>query len=540
MENQELLNQRITFLKNNIQEIINKCESSSDVEFINNLNNKKKEYMTELETAMKDLKLSKDKMRSQNEYKKVMRTNDSMVYHRIKKKPNAPELMNELKKKREKAQNDFEKMTEIEHEYSAKEIELCSDLPAFLFFHKDIISTYGMCPYILLDENIKDNRLNWLDNQHDNGQLYRYLYDKYILKVEHNLLLNKKNDMEMYFTQLHNDYLSQSQFNLLETSEEYLKEYINSNVKTKKIKDKFKIIVNNISSIVIETGLNINDYISSYYGLYIPVNIRKDQESVQLSSTGEFMTTIYNDKVIEYKNIIDSIDNSQRFLNNSTNNLKQELYQYIYNQIHVKKLILTHTGKYFKKWSELTDEEKLERLHAYVEYFINKYLVEPELIEGVDIETSINTVKNLITDNFKRIKFKDIKWNIKRGIVEQILPLKFKEDDKSFYMTEVKVKEENTESSSKGKTKKVSSVKTLINKNTEKIINEELVIYIIQLKKNKKLKLDNIKSLKDEFLEKLKIKLHIKRVTVNDKIEVFKKFDDIYNVISNNDSSSCG
>ena len=539
MENQDILTQRIAFLKNNIQEIIDKCISSSDAEFIDTLNNRKIEYMSELEMAMKDLKLSKDKTRKDNEYKKVMRANDSMEYHRIKKKPNSTELLGELKKKREKAQNDFEKMTHIEDMYSSKEQELCPNMPGFLFFHKDIIDTYGMCPCIILTDNVNNERLNWLDNQDDNGQLYRYLYDKYILKAEHNTLLVQKQDLESYFNKLHSDYLSTSQFNLLQSSEEYLTEYISSNVKTKKIKDKFKIIVNNISSIVIETGLNINEFVSTYYGIYIPVNIRKDQENIELSSTGEFMTTMYNDKVLEYKKILESIEISHKFINNSSNNLKQELYQYIYNQIHVKKVSLYQKGKYFKKWSELKDDEKLDRYHEYISYFIHKYLVEPGLIEGNDIDISINTVKSLITDNVKRLKFKDIKWNVKRGVIEQIYPLKFKEEDKTFYLTKEKVVVVEEESS-KPKTKKVSSVKTLINKEAEKVINEDLVMYIIHLKKNKKLDVDNLKTLKDEFLEKLKIKLYVKRITVNDKIQIFKKFDDIYSVITNNDSSSCG
>ena len=121
--------------------------------------------------------------------------------------------------------------------------------------------------------------------------------------------------------------------------------------------------------------------------------------------------------------------------------------------------------------------------------------------------------------------------------MEQINPLKFKEEDKSFYLVQVKEKEKDTV---KIKPKKPSSVRTLINKETEKVINEELVMYILHLKKNKKLKvkIDNLKTIKDDFIERLKLKLHIKRVTVNDKIEIFKKFDEIYSVISNNDSTS--
>jgi hypothetical protein len=531
MENDNILNKRITFLKNNIQEIINKCSSSNDKEFISTLDSKKQEYMSELETVMKEFKLYKNKLRKERDYKKIMRTNDTMEYNRIKNKPNSNELMNELKKKREIAQNDFEKMQKIEENYSIQEQELCPELPGFLFFHKDINNTYGICPYILLNKDIKKNRLNWLDTQDDNGQLYRYLYDKYILKVEHISLLEQRDNLDAYFIKLHNDYLSESQLELLNNSKEYLKEYINSSVKTKKLKDKFKIIVNNISNIVIETGLDINEYISLYYGMYIPVNIRKD---TIISDNKLFISTIYNDKLAEYKNILESIETSNRFLNNSTNNLKQELYQYIYNQQHVKKVSLNQKGKYFKKWSQLLDEEKLDRFYSFIEYFINKYLVDPGLVKGLDIETLMNSVKNLISNNFKRIKFKDLKWNVKKGIVENIYTLKFKEEDKSFYLSEEKEQE------SKLKTKKISSVRSLFNKDTEKIINEELVIFMINAKKNKKLNIDNIKTLKDEFIERLKTKLHIKRVNINDKTQVFKKFDDIYNVIINNDSSSSG
>lgn len=538
MESQDLLNQRINFLKSNIQEIIDKCSSSKDTEFIDTLNDKKNEYMSELENAVKELKLCKDKTKRDNEYKKIMRANDSLEYHRVKNKSNSTELINELKKKREKAQHDFEKMVEIEGSYMENEKKICADLPGFLFFHKDIVENYGMCPYILMDENIRDNRLNWLDNQSDNGQLYRYLYDKYILKVEHNILLHQKEDIEGYFIKLHKDYLSDSQYILLSESEEHLKEYINSPVKTKKIKDKFKIIVNNISNIVIETGLNINEYISSFYGVYIPVNIKRSDD-ILISEQGEFIATIYNDKVIEYKKLIESIETSTRFLNNSTNNLKQELYQYIYNQATVKKTFKNQKGKYFKKWSQLTDEEKVDRFNSFIEFFIMKYLVEPELITGDEIDNTINTVKKLVEDNMQQIKFKDIKWNIKRGIVEQINPLKFKEEDKTFYLVQEKEKEKEKDKD-KIRPKKVSSVRTLINKESEKVINEELVMYILHLKKNKKLKIDNLKTIKDDFIERLKVKLHVKRVTVNDKIEVFKKFDEIYNVISNNDSSSTG
>ena len=86
--------------------------------------------------------------------------------------------------------------------------------------------------------------------------------------------------------------------------------------------------------------------------------------------------------------------------------------------------------------------------------------------------------------------------------------------------------------------KKASSIRTVLNKDTNKIINEELMKHLIVAKKHKKLKEEYIKDLKDKFLEKIKDKLKLKRIMINDRTEINKKFDEIYNIIFHADNSS--
>jgi hypothetical protein len=552
MENQELLNQRISYLKNNIQEIIDKRSLSNDNEQINLLNIKKKEYMLELDNAMKELKLYKNKSAKDKEIKKVIKINDAIVYHKIKNKPNSAELLEERKINREKAQKEFQEMSNIKREYDVKEKEVCTNIPGFLFFHKDIIKKYDMCPYIILTDNIYNNRLNWLNNQKDNGKLYYDLYNKFINKVEHNVLLDKKTELINFFSKMHKEYLSSVNYELLQLTEVYIKDYTSLAIKTKKLKDKFKIIINNISNIVIESGFNINEYLSCHYGLYIPINKEKGTTSLVDNKIENhdylIYNNIYNEKILEYKNLLESIQNSEKYLYQMYNNLNQDLYQYIYNKnINISKnkcKTNSQEGKYFNKWSKLTDDEKLDRYYSFIEYYISKYLVEPGLIDVCDFETSINCVKKLIDDNFNEIKFKDIKWNIKKGIIEKIYSLKFKEENKSFFIINKK-EHDNTQQekdSQQIKAKRISSKKVLINKETEKIINEELVIYILYLKNNNKLNIPNVstdchlKLLKQEFIEKLKHKLYVKRITGNDKNQINNKFDEIYSIIMSNEN----
>ena len=237
---------------------------------------------------------------------------------------------------------------------------------------------------------------------------------------------------------------------------------------------------------------------------------------------------------MEYTTILEEIDISRRFINNTITNLKNELYQYLYKNKSIKKQNCNQEGKYFKKWSKMTDDEKKDRYTSFAEYFVNKYLINGNIIEIEQMNDMTLLLTNLLIDNMKNISYKHLKWNIKKGIIESINILKYDSEINKFYLVEEK-KNKHEQSDEKKlhnlKPKKVSSTRTIFNKETEKIINEELFMFILDAKKNKKL---DIKLLKEEFIEILKNKLLLKRITLNDKIHIFKIFDDIYTIIINN------
>lgn len=547
-DNLKLLNKKIELLKHNIQDIINKQSNSDD----DTLEEKKQKIMSELNESMVQLKQVKNKIARNNEYKKVTRANDSMLYHRVKNKPNSVELMQELKHNREIAQVNFEKMKLIESKYNEK--ELCENLkfPGFLFLSKEITDKYGMCPFIKLNDtddilDILNKREEWLNNQNDKGELYYKLYDKIIEKTSLKLLNENKLNLDNQFNKIHDDFLTDQQKKLYDTVCEDIKEYINHPIKTKKLKDKFKIIINNVTNLVIETQLKINEYITLFYDLYIPVNIPHDKVS-NTNLQFAFITNVYDKALEDYKIVLDKIITNNKFILNTENHLKQALYEYIYNTDNVENnqqtLKIHQVGKYFKKWSLLSDEEKADRYESFSEFFVNKYLVEPKLLETnetsskEDMEQKINllklSLKQLLIDESKNIKYKNIKWDAKRGYLLQINCLKYNNDKQEFYI----VKETETDVKNNVKIKRPSSVRTILNKENEKIINEEIVLFIISAKNNNKIKLntgqEDIKKLKDECTELLKTKMKLKRLTVNDKLQIYKKFDDILNVILNN------
>ena len=62
-------------------------------------------------------------------------------------------------------------------------------VPGNLFFYKDIKNNYGLCPYIKIEELVKENRLKWLSEQKDGGTLYNNCYNRLFNKSNYNSLI---------------------------------------------------------------------------------------------------------------------------------------------------------------------------------------------------------------------------------------------------------------------------------------------------------------------------------------------------------------
>ena len=558
----KLLNKHISILKTEIQDLLNKI-NNDNVNVNNNINT-----LIELkESKKKDLKdsilklniiLKEEKeLRNKQEMNKINKTVDNLKYQQVKKNPNRNEIIHTIKETREKAKDNYDKLMLIEKEYILIDPP---ELPGFLFFDKNIINKYTICPFIKPNENttsesILANRKDWLNNTMDNGKIYYDLYDTIIKKTEITELKESYLNTQIYCDNVIDDTLNTLQKKLYKESLEYLNQYTNSTIKTKKIKELFKILINNVSSLVIETQLNIHLYLSLRYKCDIPINNLNSNEKINIENI--FLCESFNEKVNTYKELIELITLKERFVINTTKNLKLELYEYL-NNTPIQ--IIKQIGKYNdKKWCELTIDEKNDRFESFSNYFVQSYLISTNLL---DISQKHNTIENLynillqshtplkikkqkklqesvqesVQEQIK-LKSKDIRWNIKAGIITKIISLQWDDKCKKLFIQSdvLPVQETDAENTEiKIKSKKISSIKTILNKQNEEIINEEIIKYILLKIKNNKNEELNLDTLKTAFIDVLKIKLKLKRITNNDKTLIYKKFDEIYMVIINN------
>jgi hypothetical protein len=185
-----------------------------------------------------------------------------------------------------------------------------------------------------------------------------------------------------------------------------------------------------------------------------------------------------------------------------------------------------------KRWNQLSEEERLDRYKSFSVYFVEKYLIKSNLITNEQKDPILNTLTELLNNPESNL---NIKWNSKHGIIDKISNLKW-DASSGFFL-------EAIEELEKKSIKKSVSAKTILTKENEKVINEEILRFILQNLSKKTdggtdlgtdVGTDTTGELKEVFIEQLKIKLKLKRITLNDKKLVFEKFDEIYDIVTNN------
>lgn len=563
--------------KNQKNDTLNSNENSNDNDNDNDnhdLNKIKKEkiaLLKQLTLEFKDI-INKEKhnLKKLNEFKLVSRQIDSIEFGAAKKKNNdAIEKAKKNKELREKASKEFYNFLKKEEEYNKIDSKL---LPGILFLHKDILNAYGECPYIeinyskeLFEDNSEKNleyleylekeynnitkyyeekRQEWLDNKSDKGKIYYDLYNKIIKKEDLNDLINEKNVLDTLLNNLILDTLNDIQKNIYIEAKNFIEEYNTFTIKTKRIKEKYKVFTNDLSIIQSESNLCINEYFTLKYGIHIYINefVKNNNTTINL-----YNQDLFNEYLKKYNETIESIDQKNKYVNNTLKNLKNDLFLYlskkennnILNNSNVNKKN-EQIGKYYKKWSDLKQDEKNERLESFAKYHIKKLLLNDKnnnennknksIIELNDEEVDkksdeLNKLLKESLDN-KEITYKDLNWNIKKGIISNIKNLEYDEERHVFY-----IKINFTAN------KRKSSKKTILNKEIEKIINKEILSFIIEWMS--KCNIDDITekdidTQKNECIENIKIKLKIKKINNDDKNILLSKFNEFYSVVKLN------
>jgi len=570
--------QQIENLKTDIQNLLDKKKFVSNDE-MGDWTINKNEKMSQLKILTEKLKEINKKERSElrmnNERNKLSKTIDNLEYGAAKKKNNhiAMDKAKREKELRNEAREQYIKFQNMEKIYLEYD---CKELPGNLFLHRDILKSYGLCPFIDIqfdeeNEQIDKNsttitynkRLRWLQSQSDSGKLYFNLYDDLIKKTKCKEMTDNKIVLEKLIYDFIKENITESQMNIYDDCIKFIEEYVNCSIKTKRIKERYKLFINDLSVLYSETLIEFHSYFSIKYNMHIVVNILKSNVKQKDNFFKGQIKEQSDDLINQYKIKLKEMEKDELFIKNTLRNVNTDLYSFLTDkQTFVNKLSnlnviktnsVVQVGKYFKRWSVLTKQEQIERFESFSHIYVDKYLVNTLIIEKEDRDEMVKLLFDLLKTNLenKRMVYRDYVWNTTRGFIESVKILKYNKDT-GFVLEFTKQtpskdgqlrkqqeeQQDKTESSDQVSkknvpTKKVSS-RTIITKDSEKIINEELLYFILTRLQSGVDKVDQED--KDSFCEKIKIKLKVKKLMLNDKAKIYKKYDEIFEVVKNNKS----
>ena len=411
------------------------------------------------------------------------------------------------------------------------------EFPGFLFLHDSIVKAYGICPHLKIEDSynsIKEKRHYWLKQKNDKGKLYYELYDKIINEKDIKISMKKKSNLEDEIHVIINSILDVKHKEMYNDALLMLDEYASARLKTKKIKEKYKKIVYIFSEIYKECHIGIHEYVSEK--AHVDILINTDDSFNDENEQIRFLKEHFKDYIEKYKKLNSELNQHSKYCKNT----KKHLLLAWETCSNDKNEIFIQTGKYFKKWSCLKQEEQIERLESFTKYYISKKIYINEnhgeqqdkiLFKQEHEENLFSFLKNAIINN--ELKYTYMKWNIKTGVIDNISALNIEMSPEQNLVFSFQTKT-NTK-------QKTSTIKTIMTKENEQKINEYILTFILKNKGDNKVKSAETKqdtkddpSIMDICFEQIKLKLNYKKLSKSDKIILTQKYNDIYAIIEKN------
>jgi hypothetical protein len=485
----------------------------------------------------------------ERQLKLTQNINDGIEYKILKRKNiNAVDVINNIKNEREKQNEKHLEFLKLKDEYDKLDSK---EYPAWILCESSVVEFYKLTNDILmniLSLDKLDERIQFLQDSSDKGEFYFKVRDRLINKSDLIVYQNLKNELLDYLYKLFKDLFTENHYNTFLFCKNVLNE-------PKKNKKKLYIIKNNIQLLEDETGINISKFFSVNWNLpelYIP--IKRSQQRKLKGIDFEFDLRI--DKISEYSNKIIQED---KYIYQTLNKIKFKTISIITGEKNQENSSYKQNcdDNLKKKWSELTIEQKIDRFKDYCNHFIiNKVFLNSikeeleTLKEKNNITTSfnfenentlINKLYNLLVENHNNghLKYKQIKWNVKNGIIEYIQNIKLQieiQNDINIIINPTFILQNETL-----KKKKISSSKSILSlKSNIEYINDMLLKYIFNILINHDNEdFDDLKELHlEKSIELIKSKLKLNKITISDKEYICKQynifFDEILEEINKN------
>ena len=294
----------------------------------------------------------------------------------------------------ESAKCEFEKKVKLLEEYDKNDSETH---PAWTFFLPNVIQLYGVCPFLSSGDGI-EKRVEWLTTQSDGGQLY----------CDELAAFNDTSDLKQCADNTE-DLKSQMRSKLdfilplvggvtHDTLMDQLRERKEAKSHNKKSRETWAQMVRTMDALMVEYGVDFCKYINIVHGYTI-----RYKPPTSTVVPADFHTLL--DLCAEN---IDRVSTGLSKRQREKEIARDQLAKLISQNFRMDQI-----GRYFKKWSALSDDKKTDRIQSYSEWYARD--------QNVSIGVSYDMTNWILSKlKSKELKTSDIQWHSKTGIITHV------------------------------------------------------------------------------------------------------------------------
>lgn len=298
--------------------------------------------------------------------------------------------------------------------------------PGWTFLLSPIVRSYGICPYLnVRDMESKKRRTEWLGNQSDQGKLYhetvkKLLDQQWMADLENDLAVLRERIRDHVLRVIQslneeNQHLLDSpaalQFELngddvpivIDHDEliENIRKRKEAKSQNKKVKETWNQTLRVLNYLVVKKGLDFSKYIHAVYGWVVRYKPPSIPDSEELDAQFESLYERFNSTVSKLNNFRYELEKEKEDAEHQLATLISQNFQ------------LRQVGRYYKKWSSLTQEKKEERIKSYCDWYAREHNKPMSLADQMS-RFIVDKLEN------KDLRIMDVKWDSKMGVITNI------------------------------------------------------------------------------------------------------------------------
>lgn len=317
-------------------------------------------------------------------------------------------------------ENDEKRRYEIESYMQRDTLEV----PGWLFLTPSILSLYGICPHLDVTqppEIILSLRKHWLDNRIDGGDAYRAAFATMASDTHPANLVKHADDARLNLTQAVRAAFECHPRPLpaLDPLLEVITSYKQSKNRSKKVKTAWEKTMEDIRTVQAEITFDM----LLYYDLLTGAKITKVTIADLSTGTGD-------DKLQDCVRAVISADKALKTHREHVHTQYTKATDKLYDLICAG-FVIEQEGRYFKRWYNLSDEEKRERIGSFCEHYLGTL---GTLGATNDRQRLLGELRTFVEESLakKTLKISEVKWSTKAGKIETINRLQY--NGESFFL----------------------------------------------------------------------------------------------------------